>query len=189
MGTERAISGAALGLPLLPSQGSALRAALFFDGKNFYRGMCDACPTVEVDYDRLAAWVVSQVDSSRGEFVGAYHHAGFHEGGAADRKGFERFLTNLNLRPGFFVRREPRVRRRHVCKFCGRAHYYRTEKRVDGRLVADMIHYAAIQSYDAAVLFSGDQDLLPAVEAAERVGRQIHVATWGRRGLSVCVRH
>lgn len=182
------ISGAARWLPLLLLLERTVRVALFFDGKNFYRGLCATDSALEVDYDRLAKWVVTQVGGAGAEYVGAYYYTGFYEESATDRQGFARFLSNLNLRSGYFVRREPRVRRRHVCRFCGKGYYYRTEKRVDSRLVADMIHYAAIQAYDVAVLLSGDQDLVPAVEAADRLGRRVYVATWGHRGLSRALR-
>src|SRR4029453_15825833 len=54
----------------------------------------------------------------------------------------------------------------------GRLDYeYTTEKRVDTRLVAEMIHYAAIGAFDAAVLVSGDDDFVPAVEGVNAPGR------------------
>src|SRR4030095_1495569 len=59
-----------------------------------------------------------------------------------------------------------------------------TEKRVDTRLVAEMIHYAAIGPFDAAVLVSGDDDFVPAVEAVNSLGRQVWVATWSADELS-----
>src|SRR5262249_48772205 len=55
---------------------------------------------------------------------------------------------------------------------------------VDTRLVADLIHYAAIGAFDAAVLISGDDDFVPAVEAVNALGRQVWVATWAAEELS-----
>ena len=161
-----------------------LRVALFIDGKNFFRGFCETHPAVEINYDKLAEWVVQQVAGTDGQFVGAYYYTGHYESPPGQTETFTRFLANLNLRHGYFVRREPRVRRKQTCRQCGRTTHFRTEKRVDTRLVADMIHYAAIRAYEIGVLFSGDQDLIPAVEAADRLGRRIYVATWQRRGLS-----
>jgi len=47
-----------------------------------------------------------------------------------------------------------------------------------------MIHYAAIGAFDAAVLVSGDDDFVPAVEAVNALGRQVWVATWSADDLS-----
>src|SRR5437867_3975599 len=47
-----------------------------------------------------------------------------------------------------------------------------------------MIHYAAIGAFDAAVLVSGDDDFVPAVEAVNALGKQVWVATWSADELS-----
>src|SRR5207247_350378 len=96
----------------------------------------------------------------------------------------EGFLRGLEPRPGYFVKREPRVRRAGRCRACGQEYEYTTEKRVDTRLVADLIHYAASNAFDAAVLVSGDDDFVPAVEAANALGKQVWVATWSAEDLS-----
>jgi hypothetical protein len=70
------------------------------------------------------------------------------------------------------------------CPACGAESEYTTEKRVDTRLVADLIHYAANNAYDAAVLVSGDDDFVPAVEAVNALGKQVWVATWSADELS-----
>lgn len=165
-----------------------MRVALFFDGKNFFCSMSRRHPNLEVDYDKLAHWVVEQVAGSAGDFVGAHYYTGHFDLRPSSPHPFTRFLTNLEYRRGYSVDREPRVRRRSKCSTCGHVRMYRTEKRVDTRLVADMIHYAAVGAYDIAVLLSGDQDLIPAVDATERLGRRVYVATWGREGLSAELR-
>jgi len=97
-------------------------------------------------------------------------------------------LKGLELRPGYFVKREGRVRRTGRCSVCGGEYEYTTEKRVDTRLVADLIHYAANGAYDAAVLVSGDDDFVPAVEAVNALGKQVWVATWSAEELSTDLR-
>ena len=61
---------------------------------------------------------------------------------------------------------------------------YTTEKRVDTRLVAELIQYAANGAFDAAVLISGDDDFVPAVEAVNALGKRVWVATWSAEELS-----
>ena len=165
-----------------------MRVAIFFDGKNYYSALQQYAPQLEVDYDKLATWLSKKVGGPTGSFVGAYYYTGYYTGpvGAAASAGerFHNFLRGLELRPGYFVRREPRVRRHTKCKLCHKSYQYSAEKRVDTRLVADMIHYAAVDSYDAAVLLSGDQDFVPAVEAVNALGKRVYVAVWPGHGLS-----
>jgi uncharacterized LabA/DUF88 family protein len=162
-----------------------MRVALFFDGKNFFRGMEDFDPTLELSYDRLAHWVAHEVGGESGVFSGAYYYTGYNKRGGGERgQAFGKFLRSLEFRPGFFVKREPRVKRTFRCRDCKKERQYWTEKRVDARLVADMLQLAAVNAYDCAVLFSGDQDLIPAVEGVRTLGKQVWVATWGGRGLS-----
>jgi uncharacterized LabA/DUF88 family protein len=160
-----------------------VRVALFFDGKNFFRALERFDPMLEISYDDLVTWVVDTAGSPGGEFAGAYYYTGYNRGGGGDRgEAFGRFLSGLEFRRGFFVRREPRVRR-HT-KRGGKTRYYWTEKRVDTRLVAEMIQLAAVDAYDCAVLFSGDQDLVPAVEAVNALGKQVWLGHWARGGVS-----
>src|SRR5713226_3896600 len=112
---------------------------------------------------------------------GAYYYVGI----SADAPPLvEGFLKGLELRPGYFVRREPRVRRSGRCPACGLDYEYTTEKRVDTRLVAELIQYAANGAFDAAVLVSGDDDFVPAVEAVNALGKRVWVATWSAEELS-----
>ena len=51
-------------------------------------------------------------------------------------------------------------------------------------MVAEMIQLAAVGGFDRAVIFSGDEDLIPAVDAVQALGKQVYVASWGGRALS-----
>jgi hypothetical protein len=114
-------------------------------------------------------------------FCGAYYYVGVSSDAPPLVEGF---LKGLELRPGYFVRREPRVRRTGRCPSCGLDYEYTTEKRVDTRLVAELIQYAANGAFDAAVLVSGDDDFVPAVEAVNALGKRVWVATWSAEELS-----
>jgi hypothetical protein len=158
-----------------------MKVSIFFDGQNFYRSLQRYDEALRVDYDRLAAWITNAVGGASAIFGGAYYYVGL----SADAPPLvEGFLKGLELRPGYFVKREPRVRRAGRCPACGGDYEYTTEKRVDTRLVADIIQYAAIGAFDVAVLVSGDDDFVPAVEAVNALGRQVWVATWSAEELS-----
>jgi hypothetical protein len=158
-----------------------MKVCIFIDGQNFYRSLTRYDEGLRVDYDRLAVWITQTVGGPSALFAGAYYYVGISPGAPAL---VESFLKGLELRPGYFVKREVRVRRGGRCPMCGGDYEYTTEKRVDTRLVADMCHYAAIGAFDAAVLVSGDEDFVPAVEAVNALGRQVWVATWSAEELS-----
>ncbi len=158
-----------------------MKICIFIDGQNFYRSLLRYDESLRVDYDRLAQWITQAVGGPTGVFAGAYYYVGVSPDAPALVEGF---LKGLELRPGYFVKREPRVRRTGRCSACGAEYEYTTEKRVDTRLVADLIHYAANNAFDAAVLVSGDDDFVPAVDAINALGKQVWVATWSADELS-----
>ena len=159
-----------------------MRIALFFDGNNFYRSLRSQYSDIELDYERLSLWTTKKIDKNA-HFVGAYYYTGFSE-----QSGLDRFLSGLELRQGFFVRREPVVDRKSECPECGAAIHHRIEKRVDTRLVAEIVKMAAMDSFDKAVVFSGDEDLVPALDAVAALGKQVFVASWGGHALSRSMR-
>jgi uncharacterized LabA/DUF88 family protein len=158
-----------------------MKVCIFFDGQNFYRSLQRYDENLRVDYDRLATWITQAVGGPAAIFGGAYYYVAVSTDAPQVVEGF---LKGLELRPGYFVKRERRVRRSVRCPACGTENEYTTEKRVDTRLVADLIQFAANGAYDAAVLVSGDDDFVPAVEAVNALGKQVWVATWSAEELS-----
>jgi hypothetical protein len=158
-----------------------MKILIFIDGQNFYRSLLRFDDTLVVDYDRLASWITQAVGGPNASFGGAHYYVGVSPGAPAP---VESFLKGLEGRTGYFVRRERRVRRTGRCSVCGGEYEYTTEKRVDTRLVADLIHFAANGAYEAAVLVSGDDDFVPAVEAVNALGKQVWVATLSPDELS-----
>ena len=159
-----------------------MRVALFFDGNNFYRALRSQYTNWEVNYEALADWTVAQVNPEA-RLIGAYYYTGFSE-----QSGLDRFLGGLETKRGFFVRREPIVDRVSECPHCQHTFQYQVEKRVDTRLVAEMVQLAARDNFDCAVVFSGDEDLVPALEAVNSFGKPVYVATWGELCLARAMR-
>jgi len=158
-----------------------MKICIFFDGQNFYRSLQRFDENLRVDYDRLATWITETAGGPNAMFGAAYYYVGVSPDAPQVVEGF---LKGLELRRGYFVRREPRVRRSVRCQHCGEENEFTTEKRVDTRLVADLIHHAANDNFDAVVLISGDADFVPAVEAVNALGKQVWVATWSAEELS-----
>lgn len=160
-----------------------MRVSLFFDGNNFFRAMEASAPGVELDYEALSAWLVEAAGGPDARLGAATWYTGVSE-----QPGLERFLGGLEQRRGFFAVRLPVGRRQWRCPSCGEEHEQRVEKQVDTRIVADMIGLAHTGAYDRAVLLSGDEDLVPALDAVHATGRAVLVASWGGTGLSPTLR-
>ena len=122
-----------------------MKILIFIDGQNFYHSLLRFDDTLVVDYDRLASWITQAVGGPGAAFGGAHYYVGVSPGAPAP---VESFLKGLEGRTGYFVRRERRVRRTGRCSVCGGEYEYTTEKRVDTRLVADLIHFAANGAYE-----------------------------------------
>ena len=60
----------------------------------------------------------------------------------------------------------------------GEVRWQGREKGIDVMLAVDLVDMARTDAYDTAVVFSADTDLLPALEAAVRMGKRIETATW-----------
>src|SRR2546428_5054668 len=126
-----------------------MKVSVFLDGQNFYRSLQRYDESLRVDYDRLAAWITQAAGGPGAIFAGAHYYVGV----SADAPPLvEGFLKGLELRPGYFVKRELRVRRSGRCPACSAEYEYTTVKPSATRLVADTFHYARIGACDAAGL-------------------------------------
>jgi len=76
--------------------------------------------------------------------------------------------------------RDPRVQMtRRMLNYRGWPELPPTEKGIDVAIAVDLIHLALRRQYDALVLFSGDTDLLPAIETIKSLGlSHLEVACW-----------
>lgn len=161
-----------------------MRVALFFDGKNHMKDLSRAARDRWLNHGQLADWVVEHVGGT--ELFAAYYYTGVptaHDD-STDRHALSDLLDELERRPGFFVKRFNRRANSRDCPHCSQAVHYTEEKMVDTSLVADMILLAVRDAYDIAVIFSGDLDISPGLEAVHSVGKKTWIATFGVGGLS-----
>lgn len=167
-----------------------MKVALFFDGKNFYSGWRERASKQPIDFTLLSKWLVQQVGGT--VLWGAYYYTGVETGGAAatanGQGALSNFLDNLEMLPGYFVKRFPRTVKSYHCRECNAENHFSQENEVDTTMVADMLRLAASGAFDILVLMSGDADHAPAVEGVRAMGRQAYVATWGGVGLSRRIR-
>lgn len=166
-----------------------MRVALFFDGKNFYRGYKQVAPGSRIDFPGMADWLVDRVGGT--SLWGAYYYTGVGTGEPGEEEGQQslaRFLDMLETQPGFFVKRFTRKLRTLRCPHCQAINRFTQENEVDTTMVADILTMCASGAFDTLVLVSGDADHAPALEGLRALGRQTYVATWGEGGLSTRLR-
>jgi uncharacterized LabA/DUF88 family protein len=161
-----------------------LRVALFFDGKNHMKDLRRTASDRWLDHGALADWVVGHVEGD--QLAAAYYYTGVpsqHDENR-DRNALNDLLDELDRRPGFFVKRFPRRASTRECPHCDQMIAYTEEKMVDTSLVTDMVMLAVADAFDVAVVFSGDLDVAPGIEALHRLGKRAWIATFGDYGLS-----
>lgn len=167
-----------------------MKVALFFDGKNFYSGWRERASKQPVDFTLLSRWLVQRVGGD--VLWGSYYYTGvetaFSPSSGNGQSALSNFLDNLEMLPGFFVKRFPRSVKSYHCRDCNAENYFTQENEVDTTMVADMLRLAASGAFDIMVLMSGDADHAPAIEGVRAMGRQAYVATWGGVGLSRRIR-
>lgn len=165
-----------------------MRVCLFFDGKNHMKDLRRAAADRWLNHGALADWAVQQVGGTR--MVAAYYYTGVPNPNddASERHALTDLLEELDGRPGFFVRRFNRRATSRACPHCNEQIAYTEEKQVDTSLVTDLVMLAVQDAFDVAVVFSGDLDVAPGLDAVHRLGKQAWIATFGDNGMSRSLR-
>jgi len=160
-----------------------MRVALFFDGKNHMKALRRSAEDRWLDHGALARWTVKHVGGN--VMFAAYYYTGVPgPQDDSDRHALTDLLEELERRPGFFVKRFNRRASTRDCPHCRNVIAYTEEKMVDTSLVVDMLTLAMRDAYDIAVVFSGDLDIAPGLDAVHGMGKQAWIATFGDSGLS-----
>jgi uncharacterized LabA/DUF88 family protein len=161
-----------------------MRVALFFDGKNHMKDLRRSLGDRWIDHEALAAWMVAHVGGTH--FFAAHYYTGVPnpQDEPGDRHALTDLLEDLEQKPGFFVHRFNRKPAARECPHCSNVISYTEEKMVDTSLVTDLVMLAVHDAYDIAVVFSGDLDVAPGLQAAHALGKKVWIATFGEAGLS-----
>ncbi len=138
------------------------RVMIFIDGSNFYHSIREMMGRVNVDYRCL----VKKLVGGR-ELIRAYYYIPLinREGAEEQFIAQQRFLAYLQEVPYFQVKYGKLMRQGEIL----------VEKSIDVLLAVDMVRYAALDTYDTAVLISGDGDFAPAVNVVKDLGKQVEV--------------
>jgi len=145
------------------------RIAIFIDGSNIFHTAPKFSPGFKVHYGKLIERLVAGRKLVRPYFYGPH--------GVPPNKGQIQFFDALR-HSGLNVKTSPLRRREYQCPYCSEKVYAHVEKGVDVALVTDMLALAFQNTYDTAIVVSGDNDLIGAVEEIQRLGKRVEVAAF-----------
>ena len=144
------------------------RIMIFVDGSNFYFGLKEMFrryPEIEkgLDYYKLA-----KILSHNRKLIRIYYYIGQvqEKDDPVRYRSQQKYLTHIQqtqlcaLRLGKLLRRGTTF----------------TEKGVDVMLVTDLLRLARLNSYDTAILISGDGDFVSAIKEVQDMGKQVELA-------------
>jgi uncharacterized LabA/DUF88 family protein len=148
---------------------------VYVDGFNLYYGLHDLarCKLLWLD---LVALSRSLRRRSRLVQVKYFTAPVLDDRGAAKRQGV--YQTALEAQnPGAITIIQGRYQRKTVtCLRCGRVRTTYEEKETDVNIAATLVADAALGDMDAAIVISGDSDLVPGIQAARRVAPGLFIA-------------
>ena len=143
------------------------RVAIFIDGGNLYHALKKDFVGSKLNFEKFAQKLVAPRKLSR-----VYYYAALPKQ-KDDPESYgmqQRFLDSLDHIPYFDVHIGKLVLHNGVPKELG----------LDVKLAVDMLEMAYANSYDTAVLVSGDGDMASVVEAVKRQGKHVeNVSTPG----------
>jgi len=165
------------------------RVAIFIDGSNFYHALKGAFGKAQIKFDVLAEKLVNSRPGRRLLRI-HYYNAAYDQ--MTDSQGYRKqqeFFNALKRTPYLTLklgRLERRAfdwstldsnRRKDVERLFGQPlpEYTHVEKGVDVQLAVDMVELAVDNTYDVAILISGDGDFAPAVELVKKLGKHVEL--------------
>jgi len=155
------------------------RVAIFIDGSNFYHAIRNTY-AIPVNFEHLVRFL----SSGRRLLRTYYYITSVPEDKDRDEaRKQQKFLNYLRSVPYFEIRYGRLERRLSECRGCKQKFEYWTEKGVDVALAVDMVRmaYSPQNSYDTAILVSGDGDFSIAVKTIKDVGKNVECAYVNRK--------
>lgn len=172
------------------------RVTIFIDGNNFYHGLkhglkANNCPT-KIDFSKLATLLVG----SQRKLIRIYYYNAVYDQSENPQEYARqlKFFTALSHTP-YLVVNLGRLEKRtttidkselietlgtdlanKVLEKIGEKVITYVEKGVDINIASDMLKLAYNNTYDTAILISGDGDFVPAVSAVQDLGKHVENA-------------
>lgn len=145
------------------------RIAVFVDGSNFYHSLKEEFGSARLDFSSL----INRLVGTRRLIRAYYYNASLNPSEGAEKARKQQSFFNFLRQLPYFELRLGRLEPR------GSTH---VEKGVDVKLAVDMLRFAVANTYDTAILISGDADFGDAVQAVKDLGKHVELAfcTHGR---------
>ncbi|MEJ5339708.1 MAG: NYN domain-containing protein [Aquificaceae bacterium] len=147
------------------------RVLIFIDGSNLFHAI--RYMNIKIDYQKLVEFLREDRRLIRAYFYGAVPQEKDIKKNSPEWESYlrqRRFLEELSLQ-GIKVKLA-KLRRLPSGEYI--------EKEVDIMLATDMLSMAYMNTYDTAVLVSGDSDFSYTVEEVQRIGKRVENATFKR---------
>ena len=153
------------------------RVAVFIDGSNLYNGMRDNLANTRVNLQTF----VRQLIGERNVMRTYYYNAPLTDDYENDlREGQQRFFESLRRIPYVTVRLG-RLHRRNDGSL--------VEKGIDVAIAVECLSLAYENTYDTALLVSGDSDYVELVEALKRKGKHVECAMFKNQSAGVLMEY
>ena len=173
-----------------------MRVKIFIDFWNFqlgwneYHAKLGATTPVRIPWERTLPKVLLSKLNQQTVYSGTHVYASINPKGASDRK-LSSFLHVMNTFEGYQVSVKERKPAKPIkcnnegcrkeiliCPHCSKQLIRTVEKGVDTTIAIELLQFGLDGVYDKAILVSGDEDLVPAVEYVQRKGKEVVHAGW-----------
>ena len=146
------------------------RVAIFIDGSNFYHSVKD---TFQIHDNQVDFAKLTEILKNKRMLIGVYYYNAPLDRGynfEIYRKQ-QKFFSELRKIPGFHV---ILCNMRKIRKSDGT--YEFAVKGDDIHLATDMLSFAYENTYDTAILVSGDGDFVPVIKKVQKLGKNVENA-------------
>jgi uncharacterized LabA/DUF88 family protein len=147
------------------------RVCAYIDGLNVYQGIVDRArrDLLWLDYMALIRQFLQPEQTLEGVYYFTAHRRTPPESYARQQRYFEALDAK-----GGVTRVEGHFEKRKLpCVHCGRLTEVPRERATDVQLAASLVHGAASNEYDVAVLVSGDSDYLLPIKHVQLLGKKV----------------
>jgi len=155
------------------------RVMIFIDGNNLYHSLKHVIGRTNLDFEKFS----KKLANNRHLIRTYYYNAPLNRDDDEDKYRLQQsFFDSLDTVP-YLTKKFGRLEKRLVRQTLPDGTFVSVptyvEKGVDTHIVIDMLTFAFMDTYDTAVLVSGDEDFTVLVERIKDLGKHVEVANLG----------
>ncbi len=155
------------------------RVMIFIDGNNLYHSLKHVIGRTNLEFEKFSSRLVGERHLIRTYYYNAPLNREDDDEKHRQQQSFFDSLDSVPYLTKRFGRLEKRIVRHNLPDgtFVSTPTY--VEKGVDTHIVIDMLTFAFKDTYDTAIIVSGDEDFVTAVERVKELGKHVEVANLG----------